>query len=188
MKKSFLLGIILLLGSSTAWSATVYAPTNQNVNFINTDTLCYVNGTGCPDAILGIFDELDTGYSGSFLGISLGKGGDVAEFTQTIGQSIDYGLSNNSGETNSTFTLTGSDRFIIALKAPISGGSWVAPSEEICSDTSESCFLSWSIGGSVFAIDIEEVTPPSEVPVPAALWLFGSGLLGLVGMARRKKA
>ena len=27
-----------------------------------------------------------------------------------------------------------------------------------------------------------------EVPVPAAVWLFGSGLLGLVGMARRKKA
>ena len=26
------------------------------------------------------------------------------------------------------------------------------------------------------------------VPVPAAVWLFGSGLLGLVGLARRKKA
>jgi hypothetical protein len=26
------------------------------------------------------------------------------------------------------------------------------------------------------------------IPVPAAVWLFGSGLLGLVGMARRKKA
>ena len=26
------------------------------------------------------------------------------------------------------------------------------------------------------------------VPVPAAVWLFGSGLLGLVGIARRKKA
>jgi len=26
------------------------------------------------------------------------------------------------------------------------------------------------------------------VPVPAAVWLFGSGLLGLVGMTRRKKA
>ena len=28
----------------------------------------------------------------------------------------------------------------------------------------------------------------SKVPVPAAIWLFGSGLLGLVGIARRKKA
>lgn len=27
----------------------------------------------------------------------------------------------------------------------------------------------------------------SPVPVPAAVWLFGSGLLGLVGVARRKK-
>jgi hypothetical protein len=27
----------------------------------------------------------------------------------------------------------------------------------------------------------------STVPVPAAVWLFGSGLLGLIGVARRKK-
>lgn len=28
----------------------------------------------------------------------------------------------------------------------------------------------------------------SVVPVPAAVWLFGSGLVGLIGVARRKKA
>ena len=28
----------------------------------------------------------------------------------------------------------------------------------------------------------------SSVPVPAAVWLFGSGLIGLIGVARRKKA
>ena len=29
---------------------------------------------------------------------------------------------------------------------------------------------------------------PTVVPVPAAVWLFGSGLIGLIGVARRKKA
>ena len=31
------------------------------------------------------------------------------------------------------------------------------------------------------------VTSVSAVPVPAAVWLFGSGFLGLIGVARRKK-
>jgi hypothetical protein len=35
---------------------------------------------------------------------------------------------------------------------------------------------SWQLNGTV-----------SAVPLPAAVWLLGSGLLGLVGMARRKK-
>ena len=32
------------------------------------------------------------------------------------------------------------------------------------------------------------VVEPAAVPVPAAVWLLGSGLLGLVGVARRKEA
>jgi len=32
------------------------------------------------------------------------------------------------------------------------------------------------------------VFAPAVVPVPAAVWLFGSGLIGLVGVARRKKS
>jgi hypothetical protein len=41
--------------------------------------------------------------------------------------------------------------------------------------------------GAVLSIDAVASNPPSEIPVPAAVWLFGSGLLGLVGVARRKK-
>jgi len=40
--------------------------------------------------------------------------------------------------------------------------------------------------GEVLGLDLRlQLTP---VPVPAAVWLFGSGLLGLVGVARRSKA
>ena len=31
-----------------------------------------------------------------------------------------------------------------------------------------------------------ELVSTSVVPIPAAVWLFGSGLLGLIGVARRK--
>jgi hypothetical protein len=29
------------------------------------------------------------------------------------------------------------------------------------------------------------IDPPSSIPIPPALWLFGTGLLGLVGMTRK---
>jgi hypothetical protein len=41
-----------------------------------------------------------------------------------------------------------------------------------------------SANGNVLSTDIIN----TAVPVPPAVWLFGSGLLGLVGIARRKKA
>ena len=41
-------------------------------------------------------------------------------------------------------------------------------------------------GGVYWGIHIEGLV--SAVPVPGAAWLFGSGLIGLVGVARRKKS
>ena len=36
-------------------------------------------------------------------------------------------------------------------------------------------------------LDNVRVSPATVVPAPAAVWLFGSGLIGLVGIARRKE-
>ena len=43
-------------------------------------------------------------------------------------------------------------------------------------------------GADIDAIGAATSAAPAAVPVPAAMWLFGSGLLGLVGVASRKKA
>jgi hypothetical protein len=43
------------------------------------------------------------------------------------------------------------------------------------------------VGFSGF-VEQNEAFPPSGIPIPAAVWLFGSGLVGLIGIARRKKA
>jgi hypothetical protein len=43
-------------------------------------------------------------------------------------------------------------------------------------------------GGSCQAVAAGSWTRTSVIPVPAAVWLFGSGFIGLIGVARRKKA
>lgn len=48
--------------------------------------------------------------------------------------------------------------------------------------------LEFHVTSSLLAIVDNPFPVYSPVPVPAALWLFGSGLIGLVGVARRKKA
>jgi len=49
--------------------------------------------------------------------------------------------------------------------------------------------------GDPFALDFNNITnlngfsiEVSAIPVPAAIWLFGSGLISLIGVARRKKS
>ncbi len=60
-----------------------------------------------------------------------------------------------------------------------SGGTWDAASQGC---TSDGCFT------TLFYENRTTTASPVVVPVPAAVWLFGSGMLGLIGVARRNKA
>lgn len=47
----------------------------------------------------------------------------------------------------------------------------------------------WGSGftGIIYNEEFNVTVTPNAIPVPAAVWLFGSGLVGLVGVARRRK-
>ncbi|GMQ83858.1 MAG: hypothetical protein BMS9Abin06_0602 [Gammaproteobacteria bacterium] len=64
------------------------------------------------------------------------------------------------------------DGFVEAIGRPASGSDPFAPATN---------------GQSIAGLNLG-LSDAAVVPVPAAVWLFGSGLVGLVGIARRRKA
>ncbi len=74
----------------------------------------------------------------------------------------------NSAVTIDSFDATTGD-FAASWTSPVVGGAFNGQDG------------SWTITGNAAAAT-------SAVPVPAAVWLFGSGLVGLAGVARRRKA
>ena len=75
--------------------------------------------------------------------------------------------------------------FINATNIVLSGTGIISSTDAGLDDS----FGSWSFGANSAGTNFTwNSASNAVVPVPAAVWLFGSGLVGLVGMARRKKA
>ncbi len=74
----------------------------------------------------------------------------------------------------------GNSYAIFELTNMIVSGTWSTTcGRSPCTDLSH--FLAF--GGEARVID-----PPNQVPVPAAVWLFGSAMAGMFGVSRRKQA
>lgn len=163
-----------LVFATSLQAATVFAPTDQNVNVFPNST------GGTSDLQVGMFDDSDTSYAGPFLNVDIANG-DTLAFSPTIGANTNYTVTNYAG---GTLTLTSGDSFSFALRQ--SAGAWMSPDNVVCNGRTHSCQVAWNGFSSNLVVDVAKVVPPASVPLPAAAWLFGSGLLGLVGVSRRR--
>jgi len=155
-------GVIAVSATATQ-GATIFMPTDGDVNFLNS-TLS--DGT-----LLAMFDDSDQTYSGTALLIS------VPEIIGIAGPSGGDWIATSTIVPIETLTLTGSDHFILGISTD-GGVSW-SGDISVTPEGANSYTVTFS-DGSVLEVDV------AIVPVPAAVWLFGSGLLGLVGVARRR--
>ena len=146
-------------------------------------------------AILGINESLVTqvgeisGFTGSGPGFSI--------------DSMDGGQSGTWSVTDPTITHLAfkADNYFILGKVTVGTGTWemdpatwdlslASCPATICTlDPGPRAYIAGDfLNNGAQIADLSNLRAFSAVPVPAAVWLFGPGLLGLLGIARRKKA
>jgi len=218
MKKSHLLGAVcacvISVGISTAEAALV---TNGSMNHPTADTEAFneltpTDWSQALETTADVFDINSTifGFSwvsstdgGTFLhgigGADSGtwnEGATQAITGLVIGQQYELSFEQTSGKNSLTDGSTGHWEVSFGAEtqnAPtlsaINMESWQAVSLFFtASATSQNLtFLAMSDHPLRVDLGLDGATLTS-VPIPAAVWLFGSGLLGLVGVARRKVA
>ena len=160
--------VIASVVSLSANSVVVYwEPTNADVNFIYTTS---------PGFSLGIFDvdDFDTSQNDPLMLNAPG----IADTINIAPAGGDFTAS-STVTSNPSITLFNDNQFVIAIT---DGTSWSEPTSWDEMAPNSNIYNIIFSNGSVTLID----AVPRVVPMPAAVWLFGSGLIGLVVVARRK--
>jgi len=173
------LGLMMLLSGQ----ASAYICTGTGNEFVdplcNHDEITADLGEPFDDTLLAKDDAPDSP--------GFGTGSDaygLLEVTQTA----------NTADGTVIFTYTGQTPQVIVEKADgwYSVYNWLTQITDLGSDTyslvREFGNFNCNAQGINCGAGTSHVSAYGVVPVPAAVWLFGSGLLGLVGIARRKKA
>jgi hypothetical protein len=85
------------------------------------------------------------------------------------------------------FNILTSDEFAVTVGQTVTiGGTSIFTNPELAPINTS--FDQTAILWEENSIALSDPTSLAPIPVPAAVWLFGSGLIGLTGVARRKKS
>lgn len=136
--------------------------TNTGLTTVTNNIGTAATTLGCATSTAGCAST-DTLLAGATYGDTLGNGG--LSTSQALGSTLEMMYITQTGTSSTNGTAATYDFFDNAYGRAV----WSLTSAGQ---------LTYSIAGAAV----------SEVPVPAALWLFGSGLLGLVGIGRRKSS
>ena len=173
MNKSILAGAIALSLGVVSTSASALSIDITAMNFGSTSAASGVADT----------DNLGTTFNGTFFNAAW-VATTVAAFT-TAGANIWAGTS-PQGAWSYNFTLT-ADQVAFGTYFDWSTGSSIPVVAIFNNDGSAGPGVPMVVGPFPGQAPTWQGTV-SAVPVPSAVWLFGSGLIGLVGFARRKKS
>lgn len=190
IKKSLVAATVVAAFGAGAASAATIATFNLNVNIDST--------------LYGPMDIVDqTGAHGGTGTGSLDSDGSISMITNEHLQTI-MGTNTITDATYTIPSLGGSDAsshvFACQDVAPVAvaacpsvilnpdflGGVTAGAVPDGVGDSFTLTFSGASVTQRTFTLTSWE--PAAVVPVPAAAWLFGSGLLGLAGAARRRRA
>lgn len=176
LKLTLMAATLLAVGSAQA--ATVLAPTDGDVNFLNIST----TNVGWAYQLYMLDDSTVINNSltaASGLNVPLPS---IVGVAGPVGSN--YIATNSAAQ---TLVLTGTDHFVLAVYN-VNRNEWIedAGSVSLGANAERITFNYTNANGSlaVLAVDVQ-VVPVSPVPVPAALWLFGTGLMGLAGFGKR---
>ena len=167
--KQTLLGVLTgALLSVNAVASTIFTPTDGDINILDFDFT--TTGT------FAIFDDSNLALDPSLGFLELDKDGfDRVTFTE-LG-SGDWSLTGDKG----SFVLSDSSAFIIGVSPAF---AWLGDDGiDVANSSPAANVYSLLFANGNVSLTLVDVTP---VPVPAAVWLMGSGLLGLAGVARRR--
>lgn len=174
IKKMFFLMILGFIWSSSSQALSVWVVESGNDPFSNSQNTLEITTVGTATLDLYYDAEGDTSFGYTFLlditgtgGISNVGGGDsivgnlVEDTWKQIGGDA---INGNTGDAilGFTFDFSAEDKAALLISGTYTGSSFT--DVEITSST---------------------LAKVSAVPVPAAVWLFGTAIIGMVGLKRR---